>query len=120
MTEVYTFTENGDWDKLVKTSKGPIVIEFMAPWCAPCQELEPVIKRMQKEFTIVNFYKYNMDTLYYQANELGISGIPCMLLLLPPAAAGEEPPILDRVIGYMTADMLRPKLEALMQKFNGA
>ena len=115
MADIQEFSKDSEWEELVNKSSVPVLVEFFTPWCEPCKELEPVLKKLSKEFPIT-FYRYNMDKLQYRANSLTVTGVPTMLLMLPKFASGEAD-IFDRIVGYMTVDMMRPKLEALIEKW---
>ena len=119
MPDIYELKQESDWDTIIKKSAVPMLIEFYTPWCEPCKELEPVLKKLSKEFSNVFFYRYDMDKLYYRANVMGIKGVPVIQLLLPPSKTGEEAGIFDQIPGYVTTDMLRPKLASLVEKWKG-
>jgi thiol-disulfide isomerase/thioredoxin len=111
--ELFEFTEDSQWESLVDKAKIPVVVEFYTPWCEPCKELEPVLKKMSKEFPTVSFYRYNMDTLYYQANKREVTGVPTTILFKPGIYTDGPPMIADTIYGYITADMFRDKLQKL-------
>ena len=120
MPDIKELKQEGDWDTIIKKSTDPMLVEFYAPWCEPCKELEPVLSKLSKEFGDITFYRYDVDKLYYRANVLGVKGIPVTVLLLPPKKIGEDAGIFDQIPGYVTTDMLRPKLAALVKKWKGA
>lgn len=112
--ELFEFTEESQWDTLVDKSKVPVVVEFFTPWCEPCKELEPVLKKMAREFPMVSFYRYNMDLLYYRANKFNITGVPTTLLFRP-GVNFDVPVIVDTIYGYITADTFRAKMQKLVE-----
>lgn len=111
--ELFEFTEDGQWEPLVEKSKVPVVVEFYTPWCEPCKELEPVVKKMSKEFSTVCFYRYNMDLLFYRANSNSVTSIPAIILFKPGANTYDLPIVVETIYGYITADMFREKLQKL-------
>jgi thioredoxin len=35
----------------ILSSKNVVLIDFHAPWCAPCKQMSPIIEQLQKEYT---------------------------------------------------------------------
>lgn len=61
----------------VINSHTPVVVDFWAPWCAPCKMLSPVIDEVSDELeTRAKFVKVNVDENQGTAREFGIASIP--------------------------------------------
>jgi thioredoxin 1 len=44
------------------TKEKPVMLEFYADWCAPCKEMEPVMKEFTKEVAVkVKLIRVNID-----------------------------------------------------------
>lgn len=58
----------------------PAVVDFWAPWCAPCLRIAPVIDELAEKYgDKVDFYKMNIDDNQRVAQELRISSIPLVV-----------------------------------------
>lgn len=68
-------------DSVAKPMALPAVVDFWAPWCAPCLRLAPIIDELAEKYAgKVNFYKMNIDDNQQLARDLGISSIPLVVL----------------------------------------
>jgi len=68
--------------QLIKNSDKPMVIDCWAPWCMPCRFIEPIIKDLAMQYAgKIIFGKLNTDENMTLATQLGIQGIPTILLV---------------------------------------
>lgn len=61
--------------------EGVCAIKFGAAWCGPCKTLEPKIKKMEEEFSEINFYHVNIDENPELAKKYQIRSLPTVILL---------------------------------------
>lgn len=61
---------------------GLCAIKFGATWCGPCKTLEPIMKKMEVEFSpSVNFYSIDVDSRPDLAKKYLIKSLPTVILL---------------------------------------
>jgi len=65
----------------VLQSKLPVIIDFWAPWCRPCQMLGPTIEELAHELEgKVKVGKINVDNSEEVAMKYSVSTIPTIML----------------------------------------
>lgn len=69
-----------EFQQKLDTSEKPIVIDFWAPWCAPCRMTKPILDKLGKEFTEnVEFLPINADTSQDILQKYRVFGIPTVI-----------------------------------------
>lgn len=76
---MYTVLENEtDFDELAK--KGPLVVQFSASWCRPCQRLSPTLKTYCLSNNINAVY-VDVDELNELADSYDVQKLPSVLIV---------------------------------------
>lgn len=85
----------------------PVVVDFWAPWCAPCRVTKPVLEKLAKEYEgRVDFLPVNADESPEVLAKYRVAGIPTVIAF----KAGE---VVGRVIGARGEAGYRSMFEAL-------
>jgi len=65
----------------VDQENGKVLIDFYAPWCAPCKMIAPVVEQIAQDHTDIKVLKINADNSQALMAKFGIRGIPTLLLI---------------------------------------
>ena len=66
--------------EVLKADK-PVLVDFWAEWCGPCQMMLPVIEELAKEQTEIKVCKVNVDEQMELARQYRVMSIPTFLVL---------------------------------------
>ncbi len=62
------------------SSVTPVLVDFWAPWCAPCKMVGPVLEQIDSEREDLRVVKLNIDDNQQTAADFGVMSIPTMIL----------------------------------------
>ena len=94
-----------NFTEVVLTSEKPVLLDFWATWCGPCQMIAPVIEEIAAENPQYLIGKVNVDEQPALAQAFGIVSIPTLVVM-------KEGQAVDQLVG------VRPKAQilALLEK----
>ncbi len=103
-----TVVTDQNFDEEVVKSDVPVLVDFYADWCGPCQMITPVIEELAGEYEgKAKVVKLNVDESQETAQKFGVMSIPALLFFKD----GEE---VERLTGALPKDALAEKLDSLM------
>ena len=88
-----------DMMRIIRKSDKPVVVDFWASWCGPCQMYGPEFEKASRESESYVFLKVNTEADPGISQQLGIRGIPATVVFKD----GKE---LKRQAGAMSSDQL--------------
>jgi len=90
-------------EKILKSDL-PVVVDFYADWCGPCQMMAPVFEKLSSEFEgKVKFLKLDTQAESQIAAGAGVQSIPTLIFMKDGKAIGKS-------IGFVDEDALREKI----------
>ena len=79
---------NENFEQEVLKSPIPVLVDFWAVWCGPCQMLGPIVSQIAEEQAgKIRVGKVNVDEQPELANRFGIASIPTIILFKDGKAA---------------------------------
>ena len=93
------------FDQLVTQTEKPVLIDFWATWCGPCQKLTPELEKLAEEHPELIVGKVNVEdaeNVQIAAN-LGVNAIPALFFY-------RNGKLEKQLVGFMTKDQLAAQL----------
>lgn len=96
------------FQKEVLESSVPVLVDFSAVWCGPCQMMGPVLDQLSAEYDgKAKIVKVDIDESSELAMKYQVMSVPNMIFF-------KDGKKVDAVIGAVPADFLKEKLDHLI------
>jgi thioredoxin 1 len=92
-----------NFQALVLDADVPVLVDFYADWCGPCQRLSPVLEELAAETSAARIVKVNVDNSPRLAAKYGVESIPNLKVF----KKGE---VTDQLVGLAGKNELRAML----------
>ncbi|KAI9140033.1 thioredoxin-like protein, partial [Paraphysoderma sedebokerense] len=98
-----------NFEKILKETKVPVIVDFYANWCGPCKMLAPIIQKViEAENGKVKLVKIDVD----EANEVAAK---YQVAALPTVSAFKEGKEVDKFVGLRDEKFLKGFVAKLTQ-----
>lgn len=96
------------FDSEVMQSKIPTMVDFWAPWCAPCRILGPVVEELAKDYEgRLKVLKMNVDENTRVPSQFGIMSIPTVMIFKDGKPA-------KTIIGAQPKENIKKEIEEVL------
>lgn len=101
---------DGNFEQEVSKSSLPVLVDFWAPWCAPCRMIVPMTEKLAKEYQgQLKFCKLNVDENPRMASKYQVMSIPMLLFF-------KDGNVIEQSVGAVPESRLRSKVESVLRK----
>jgi thioredoxin 1 len=105
MSDFVSETGDNSFETDVLGSDKPVLVDFWAPWCAPCRMLAPTVDAVAEKYSeTARVVKLNVDDNPAVSQRYGIKGIPTLILF----KGGKEE---ERVVGATSKEAISRMLD---------
>lgn len=81
MTDFEVKITDQNFDEIISSSQKPVLIDFYADWCGPCQMLSPIVSEIAEERDDIIVGKVNVDENPELTARFGIMSIPMLTVV---------------------------------------
>lgn len=83
----------------------PVLVDFWAPWCAPCSIVAPIVEELARDYEgKLKVCKLNVDEGPNTAVQYGIRGIPTLGIF-------KDGKVVDKIVGAVPRSIIEEKIK---------
>jgi thioredoxin 1 len=100
--------DDGNFEQMVLKNKQPVLVDFWATWCKPCQMVAPIVDELANEYSgKISFVKMDVDQNPKTPTKYSVMSIPTILIF-----KNGKP--VSHTIGFRPKEELKRNLEAAL------
>lgn len=92
------------FEELLSNSELPVLVDFYASWCGPCQMMAPIVEQVNAQMKQLRVVKIDTDKYPQLASRHQIHALPTLVLF-------KQGKPVDRIEGVVPADTLIQRLQ---------
>lgn len=97
------------FEREVKNSTLPVLVDFWAAWCGPCRMLAPIVEDLASEYEgRLKVAKIDVDENPGLATRFGIQSIPTLAIF-------QDGEVISRIVGFVPKTELKRHLDAALR-----
>ena len=102
--------EDFEADVLVNSNQRPVLVDFWASWCGPCQSIAPILEQLATEYGgKLLVVKIDTDAEQALAQQYGVRSLPTMMVF-------RDGQVVEQIIGAQPANAIKAALEPFMPR----
>jgi thioredoxin 1 len=99
---------DANFESEVIKSDRPVLVDFWAPWCAPCRAIAPIVDDLANEYEgRLKVVKLNVDDNPEVPARFGVRGIPNLLII-------KDGQVKDQIVGAVPRSHLQRAVDAAL------
>lgn len=100
-----------EFEELINGKK-PVLVDFFAVWCGPCQMMGPILEQMAEEYKNIDkveIAKVDIDLLKDLAMQYGVMSVPTFMIF-------QEGKQIETMVGMRPQEEFQEKLDLLVKQ----
>lgn len=98
---------NGNFEKEVKESSIPVMVDIYAQWCGPCKMLSPILDNISKEYDNLKICKADMEENDNLVSIYEINSVPTFLFF-------KDGQMINKIVGFCGKDKLDKVIKEIL------